>query len=76
MTKHFRGASLSSELFTPQNRVILALMLPRTPKEELQIGLPVSFHLIELPWFNPAPLALTSSLRALAVLLPHPDSTQ
>lgn len=76
MTKHFRGASLSPELFTPPEQGNLSPHVTQGPKRRLQIGLPVSLHLIELPWFSLAPLALPSSLRALAVLLPHPDSTQ
>lgn len=39
--------------------------------------LPNSLSLVELPWFSPIPLTLTSSLRYLAVLLPYlSDSTQ
>lgn len=79
MTKHFRSAALSPKLFAPQNRIILALVFPISPrkKKDFLIGRPVSLGLIELPWSNPAPLALTSSLRGLAVLLPHlSDSTQ
>lgn len=41
------------------------------------MGPTLSLSLAELPWFNPVPLTLTSSLRYLAVLLPHlSDSTQ
>ena len=79
MTKHFRSATLSPKLFAPQNRIILALVFPTSPckTKDFLIGGPVCLGLIELPWSNPTPLALTSSSWGLAVLLPHlSDSTQ